>query len=453
MNRRPARTELQRLARLRPLAAALMLAAAVTPVRAADLLENYHEALSHDAVFASARANLEANREKEPQGRSLLLPTISATASDTFNRTSIAEPPEGVVSLSYPSVAFGVQLTQPLFRWGNWEQFQQSKLQVTFAESQFVQAQEDLIVRVAQAYFDVLEAEDNISFLAAQKAAISEQLASAQRNFEVGTATITDTKEAQSRYDLAVAQEIAAQGDLEVKRSALEQIIGRPPAVLAPLRKGIALSGPQPTKLDDWLEAARAQNPLVAQSSASLEIAHRQIELNRANHYPTVDLIASRNYNKAPTSVLPPAVGITATDTIGVQVSIPLYQGGYASSKVREAISLEDKATSDLEAARRNASQSTREAYVGVVNGLAQVKALEAAEQSSQSSLEYNKLGYQVGVRINIDVLNAQQQLFSTERDLAKARYDTLLSGLKLKSAAGSLKEEDLQLINALLAH
>jgi outer membrane protein len=434
-------------------AIALASLASSAPASAADLLQTYHDALSNDSVYAAARSNLEAGLEKQPQGRSLLLPQITGTYAVSENYTAIGEAPLGVQSLSYPARNFGITLTQPLFRWANWEQYQQSKLQVAFAESQFVQAQQDLIVRLAQAYFDVLEAEDNISFLTAQKAAISEQLASAQRNFEVGTATITDTKEAQSRFDLAVAQEIAARSDLEVKQSALEQIIGKAPPALSPLRKGVTLEGPQPAKLDSWLDAARGQNPLVAQAAANLEIAHRQIEVNRANHYPTVDLIAQRQFSRGPTSVLPPEVGATANNSIAVQLSIPIYSGGYASSKVREAIALDDKATSDLETARRTAAQSTREAYVGVVNGLAQVKALEAAEQSSQSALDYNKLGYQVGVRINIDVLNAQQQLFSTERDLAKARYDTLLNGLKLKSAAGSLTEDDLMQVNGLLSH
>jgi outer membrane protein len=420
---------------------------------ASDLVQNYHEALVNDAIYSSARANLEANREKEPQGLSLLLPQLSATASDTYNTTDIVEPPQPTLAITYPSRAFAIQLTQPLFRWGNWQQYQQSKLMVMQAESQFVQVQQDLILRVAQAYFDVLEAEDNINFLNAQKAAISEQLASAQRNFEVGTATITDTKEAQSRYDLAVAQEIAASSDLEVKQSALEQIIGKQPSALAPLRTGVTLAGPEPAQLEPWVASAVSQNPQVAQSAASLEIAHRQIEVNRSNHYPTVDLIASRQYSRSPTSILPPALGATTTNSVGVQISIPLYSGGYASSKVREALALEDKAGSDLESARRNATQSTRQAYTGVVSGLAQVKALEAAERSSQSALDYNKLGYQVGVRINIDVLNAQQQLYSTERDLAKARYDTLLNGLRLKGAAGTLKEDDLQQINGLLTH
>jgi outer membrane protein len=438
---------------LHTLSLAVFGTALVQPAASADLWQYYGEALTHDATFASQRSTLEASLEKQPQGLSQLLPQIGVNATESYNSTVIVEPPLPTFGLSYPSRAFGVQLTQPLFRWDRYQQYEQSKLQITLAEAQFVQAQQDLIVRVAQAYFDVLQAEDNITFLTAQKEAISEQLASAERNFEVGTATITDTKEAQSRYDLAISQEIAAQSDLEVKQSALEQIIGRPPAGLAHLRQGISLGNPDPARVDAWIGASETGNPGVIQSEASLQIAQRQIEVNRAGHYPTADLVAGRQFSRSPTSIIPPAIGSTATNTIGVQVSIPIFSGGYTSSKVREAVDLRGKAENDLEAAKRSAVQSARQSFVGVTSGLAQIRALEAAERSSESSLESNKVGYRVGVRINIDVLNAQQQLFSTQRDLAKARYDTLMNSLKLKSAAGMLGEHDLQIMNALLEH
>jgi len=420
---------------------------------AADLLQYYRDALTHDANFEAARYSLMAGREKLPQGLSELLPQITATGSDTYNTTTIVQPPFPIFNLSYPARAFTVQLTQPLFRWANFQEYEQSKLEVARSEAQFVQAQEDLIVRVAQAYFDVLEAQDSITFLTAQEKAIAQQLASAKRNFEVGTASVVDSNEAQSRYDLAVAQEIAARSDLEIKQSALEQIIGQPVGTLAALRPDVQLNTPEPAKLETWVSTSRQQNPSVAQALAALEIAKRQVEVNRAGHYPTVDLIAARQYGRAPTSILPPELGVTTQNAIGIQVSVPIYSGGMVSSKVREAIALEEKASSDLEVARRSAAQNARQAFVGVTSGLAQVHALEAAERSSQSSLESNQLGYQVGIRINIDVLNAQQQLFSTQRDLARARYDTLLNSLKLKSAAGTLKEDDLQQMNALLQH
>ncbi|MEO8938889.1 MAG: TolC family outer membrane protein [Burkholderiaceae bacterium] len=420
--------------------------------RAADLIQTYRDAAVNDAQFASARNALLAGREQLPQGLSLLLPQINASASGSRASTEISQPqPFGGYSATYNQRAYTISLSQPLFRWGNYQQYQQGKLNVILSEAQFAQAQQDLIVRVVQAYTDVLYAEDSINYIVAQKAAVSEQLESAKRNFEVGTTTITDTNEAQAKYDLSIAQEILARSNLDIALSALQQIIGKTPGTLSPLVRDVDLSQPEPFTLDPWVASAEQQNYVVAQNIANLEIAQRQIEVNRAGHYPTVDLVASRTYNYTP-----PAISNFTSQTnnaIGVQISVPLYSGGYTSSKVREGIALADKAGNDLDFARRSAAQSARQSFYGVTSGLAQVRALRAAEVSSQSALDSNKLGYQVGVRTNIDVLNAQQQLYSTQRDLARARYDTLLNGLRLKSAAGTLTEDDLARINALLQH
>ncbi len=427
---------------------ALLLAGAFASLNAhaTDVLQAYREALANDAQYASARAALAAGQEKSVQGRSGLLPNVAISGAYSRNSLDSSSLPG---TIDYSGNGYTLSLSQPLFRVANWEQYQEGKLSVAASEAQFAQAQQDLIVRVAQAYFDVLAAQDALASLQAQKVAITEQLASAKRNFEVGTTTITDTHEAQARYDLAVAQEIAAQNDLRIKRNALEQITNEPAGALATLRPGVTLTPPQPTAADEWVRSAEQQNYGVVGQQLALEIARREIKHNRAGHYPTVDLVASRNHSN-PGSVS--ALNSTAnTSSIGVQWAIPLFSGFAVDSKVREAIALEDKARADLENARRTAAQGARQSFLGVTAGLAQVKALEAAEVSSQSALESNQLGYQVGVRINIDVLNAQQQLYSTRRDLARARYDTLVNGLRLKSAAGTLKEEDLAQINALL--
>ncbi|MDP5007559.1 MAG: TolC family outer membrane protein, partial [Glaciimonas sp.] len=347
---------------------------------------------------------------------------------------------------------YALQLTQPLFRPANWERFEQSKLSVAGNEAQFAQAQQDLMLRVSQAYFDVLTAQDALIFLKAQEKAISEQLASTKRNFEVGTATITDTNEAQARFDLVIAQQIAATNNVEVARSTLQKITGLAPAPLSTLRTGVKLSAPEPAQIAAWESGAEQQNLGVVAQQIALESAKREIKKNRAGHMPTVDLVASRSHSGVNDSPIPLYNVNQMSNSIGLQWNIPLYAGGAVNSQVRQAVALEDKARSDLDNARQTAALNARQAYLGVSNGLAQVKAYEAAEVSSQSSLDSNKLGYQVGVRINIDVLNAQQQLFSTRRDLAKARYDTLMNSLKLKAAAGVLKEEDLQLVNVLLA-
>jgi len=417
---------------------------------ALDLMQVYREALANDAPYASARAQLTAGQERSTQGRAGLLPTIGIGGG--YNRSDLDSTAAGTAtSRDFHSNAYTVSLSQPLFRLANWEQYQQSRLAVAASEVQLAQAQQDLMVRVAQAYFDVLASQDALASVQAQKTAITEQLASAKRNFEVGTATITDTHEAQARYDLSLAQEFAAQNDLEIKRTALQQIIGKPAGALATLRPGLKLTAPEPANVDNWVQSAERQNYGVLGQQFALEIAQREIKKNRAGHYPTVDLVASRNHTNQSGSAVSPVSSVSDVNTVGVQWSIPIFAGYAIDSRVREAIALEDKARSDLENARRVAAQGARQAFLGVNAGLAQVRALEAAELSSQSALESNRLGYQVGVRINIDVLNAQQQVFSTRRDLSKARYDTIVNGLRLKAAAGTLKEEDLVAVNTLL--
>lgn len=417
--------------------------------QAADLVQVYKQALANDATYASARAALSAGQERTTQGRALLLPTIAASGNNMKNDGEVSKNKLGFADAENYSGLMQVQLTQPLFRWANWEGYQQSKLSAASAEATFAQEQQNLILRVSQAYFDVLTAQDNLTATQAQKAATTEQLASAKRNFEVGTQTITDTHEAQAAYDLVVAQEYAAINDLEVKRTALQQVIGTVPGALAPLRTGVSMTSPQPATLEPWVSAAEDQNYGVTGAKLNVEIAKREISKQRSGHMPTLDLVANST-RQTSTGI---AGGINKNNAIGVSWNVPIFNGFAVTSKVRESIALEDKARNDLEASRRLAAQTARQAFLGVNSGLAQVKALEAAEVSSKSALESNKLGYQVGVRINIDVLNAQRQLYTTQKDLSKARYDTIMNGLRLKSAAGSLKEADLEPINALLQH
>ena len=432
----------------KPLIAVLMTSAFFSlNTQAADLIQVYQQALANDAQYASARAALSAGMERVPQGLAGLLPQVSASGSNT--RNSI-EPITSTISMPTVKVhtnTYNLTLAQPLFRWDRWETYQQSKLAQAIAEAQFAQVQQDLITRVAQAYFDVLSAQDNLGATQAQKVATTEQLASAKRNFEVGTQTITDTHEAQAAYDLVVAQEFAAINDLANKRSALQTIIGEAPTSLAPMRTGVVISAPEPAAIEPWVSSAEEQNYGVVTAQFNVESAKRDIGRNRAGHYPTLDLIANAGH----TYTTGGGSGSSNNNAIGVQWSIPIFSGFAVTSKVRESIALENKARNDLETARRAASQGARQAFLGVNSGLAQVKALEAAEVSSKSALESNQLGYQVGVRINIDVLNAQKQLFSTQKDLSKARYDTIMNGLRLKAAAGTLKETDLMPVNALL--
>ncbi|WP_296950904.1 TolC family outer membrane protein [uncultured Massilia sp.] len=446
----------------KPLIAVLLASAFSLHAQAADLLQVYQQALANDATYASARASAAAGRERITQGRAGLLPTVGVTGEVTrvkndqasWNEGQIIDPNDPFSTVqgnegSATTKSYTISLQQPLFRWDRWETYQQSKLQQAISEAQFAQAQQDLIVRVAQAYFDVLAAQDTLESTRAQKVATTEQLASAKRNFEVGTQTITDTHEAQAAYDLVVSQELAAVNDLENKKTALQAIIGTAPAALATLRTGVALTAPQPANVDQWVSAAENQNYAVSVAQLQLESAKRDISKNRAGHYPTLDLVAASRHSRTDGQTY--FSGRQTGNSVGVQYSIPIFQGFAVTSRVRESIALEDKARNDLEANRRNAALTARQSFLGVNTGMAQVKALEAAEVSSNSALESNKLGYQVGVRINIDVLNAQRQLYQTRTDLAKARYNTILAGLRLKAAAGSLREEDLQPVNALL--
>lgn len=419
----------------------------VIDAQAMTLLEAFNAAQAYDSQLASARGTRDAAREKSTQGFAGLLPTVSATAN--INRINTHLTATGIDrTIDYTQEVYQLQLRQPIYNRNNFDVYEQSKLQVNAGEIQFEQARNDLALRVAQAYFDVLAAQDVISFIGAQKTAITEQLESAKRNFEVGTATITDTHEAQARFDLALAQEIAAQNDLEVKRNAFAAITGQVPPELRSLRSGVKLSSPQPSSMEQWVQSAETGNFNVIVQGLLTDIAKLEISRNRSGHLPTLDGVATQSQRKDLTFTSPTT---NTTTAVGFQLTIPLFAGFSTTSKIREAIALENQARANLDTAKRTAMQSARAAFLGVQSGLSQIRALEAAEISSNSALESNKLGYDVGVRINIDVLNAQQQLYSTRRDLAKARYDTLVNGLRLKAAAGSLGEVDLAELNALL--
>jgi outer membrane protein len=425
----------------------------VSSAQATDLMQAYRAAQLSDSSFAAAQATLEAGQEKIPQGRAGLLPNLSLSGNTTWNENDLDSSsqslPSTVKSQRYNANGYQLSLSQPVFRWQNWIAYDQSKIQVAQAEANFALARQDLILRVAQAYFDIIFASENLQAVRANQAAISQQLESAKKNFEVGTSTITDTHEAQARYDLAVAQEIAAASDLEVKERALELIIGKAAGPLAAPRKNAELPLPQPNDVNQWVDAARKDSISVQIQQAVADIASREIDKQRAAHYPTLDLVANYGHSKSFASTL----GMLDTDSrnIGLQLNIPLFQGGLTVSRQREAAANRTAADSNLESARRSAALSTRQAYLGVVNGLAQVRALKAALVSSQSALESNKLGYEVGVRINIDVLNAENQVYVTRRDLAKATLDTLMAQLKLKAATGALGDDDVGRINALL--
>lgn len=423
------------------------------PARSADLVEIFRLAQSADAVYGSARASWAAAQEKLPQGRSGLLPSASLAGSTQLNDRNISFRNNTVPDQNdrFNSNALTLSITQPIYRRQNTVVYEQAKTQLEQADAVLALAGQDLITRVAQAYLDVLLAQDNVALASAQKTAIAEQLQQAKISFEVGTVTITDTHEAQARYDLSVSQEIAARSDLEIKTRALDQLIGRAAPPLAPLSPSLKLTSPEPAAMDKWVEEARSNSHQVRLAQASTTLAGQEVERNRSGHYPTLDAFATWSDNRSGVGTL----GGPGTDInnriIGLQLAVPIYQGGLVNSRVREALANEDKSRQDLENARRTAELNARQNYLGVTSGIAQVKALEAALTSSQSALDSSRLGREVGVRTQVDVLNAQQQLFSARRDLAQAKYNYILSTLRLKAAVGRLAEEDLSAVSAWL--
>jgi len=417
--------------------------------QAQNLMSLFETARGFDATYKAAQYQYTANLSKGEQAKAVLLPTVGLSAN--MNKTDV-DLIAAAQTVSSQSRAATLSASQPLYRPANSATYQQGMRQLELAGIQLKAAEQDLMVRLSQAYFDVLISRESLDFVKAQKVAVAEQLAAAKRNFEVGTSTITDTREAQARYDLVLAQEIAADNDLRIKRLALNQLVGLNNIEPKSLAANAKLTLPVSKSVDDWVQLSSESNPSVIQSRAALEIAKLEIAKAEAGHKPTLDLVAGYTPTRYKNGKGINSSQIDAnTNSLTLSFNVPLFAGFATQNRIKETVALEDKARSDLDAAERNIAQATRTAFFGLQSGIGQVNALQAAEASSQSALDANKLGYQVGVRINIDVLNSQSQLFQTKRDLAKARYDVLLGQLKLRQAAGTLTETDLASINALL--
>ena len=442
------------LFRTLPLTASVALAFA-SGAQAQSLVEMYDAARGYDAGFISAKAQFEANLARANQALGGILPNIALSAS--VSRTKFQVRPDGTQTLSqdrlYGTGSGAVTLIQPIYRPAAWAAYRQGGYLLQQAAAQYEAAEQDLLVRVSQAYFDVLTSEDSLALVQAQKQAVGEQLASAKRNFEVGTATITGVRDAQARFDLANAQEIAGENDLRIKRLALDLAVGLSNAKPKRLANNTKLITPPSEDVNTWVTQSETTSPAVRQAQLGLDIASQEVNKATAGHKPTIDAQVSYAGTR---NVDGTAATVTGSNHVfnpsaAVVLNVPLFAGFSTMYRVKETVALEDKARSDYENARRATAQATRAAYFGLVAGLSQVKAYEAAEASSQSALDANKLGYSVGVNINIDVLNSQSQLYQTKRDLAKARYDVLVTNLKLRQAAGTLTPADLQPINDLL--
>jgi outer membrane protein len=444
-----------------PLQAALALAFASQASQAQSLLDLYEHARGYDATYVGAKAQYEANLFLANQALGGVLPNIALGASTTRNYwdfrpdvpTAPGTTPGPETVRYYTSSQASLTMTQPIYRPALWAAYKQSGPQMQLFLAQYEMAEQDLLVRVTQAYFDVLNSEDSLALIRAQKRAVGEQLASAKRNFEVGTSTITGVRDAQARYDLSVAQEVAAENDLRVKHLALDLVTGVTNAAPKRLNNIKELIPVPKEDAESFVSQAEVTSPAIKQAKLNLDIARLEIDKATSGHKPTLDAQISyqgirndgggSNNSGVSSHIYNPSASLV--------LNMPLFAGFATQNRIKQTVSLAEKAQADFDAATRNTAQATRTAYFGVVSGLSQVAAYEAAEASSQSSLDSNKLGYSVGVNINIDVLNAQSQLYQTKRDLAKARYDVLVGKLKLLQAVGTLTPQDLLPINNLL--
>lgn len=427
------------------LVAALALA---WPAAAADLVSVYRDAQVSDPVYQAARAQYQATVERLPQARAGYLPQVAGSASVFRNHSERG----GVPDRDYNTNTFAVTLAQPVFRMQSLIAIDQARRVVLQAEAVLASSHQDLALRVAQAYFDVLLAQDNVALSETQKTAIDQQLAQAKRNFEVGTATIVDTLEAQARYDQSVAKEIADRNDLEVKRRALALLLGKTPDGLTPVRDPLTLATPQPNDIEAWVRTAVDSSYQVAIARANVDIAEQEVARQRAGHLPTVDLSGSLARTDNPLAAQAPVSPVGRDASIGLTLSVPIFSGGLVQSRVREALALRERSQQDLESSQRSVAQQVRASFLNVTSGIAQVRALEQALVSTQSQLDSTVLGRDVGVRTSVDVLNAQQQVFQTRRDLQQARYNYLMNTLRLKAAAGQLNEPDVEEVNRALA-
>ena len=447
-----------------------------------DLLQLYQEAAFSDPVLTAARFNYQASKELYWQGFALLMPQANATPGGTryyqHGAGSTVVSNNAGNSRVFDQKSYTVTLTQPVFNVAALELFKQGDLNTKLADMRFFSAQQDLILRVSQAYFDALTSQDNVALYKNKKDLIKQQLEVAQAKFDAGLATIVDVNTAQAAMDLASSQEIAAQADLIVKRGALEQIVGRPVGALKPLVKDAKIEGvlkdprskskdakgnpiadsvnphlPPGQTLDDWINQAEAANFNVLAGQLSVSLAESTYRGAQALNYPTINFVGTSGYNTSngtPNNYTPANTNVY-NNTVALQMTIPLVSGGYNSSVIRQNAALLDAAKANYDNFRRTAAQNTRAAFTGFYGGLASVKAYEAAERSTSSALESSKLGFQVGTLINIDVLIALDSLINTRSLLQQARYSTILNAIKLKAHAAALTDEDLVSINALL--
>lgn len=437
----------------RLLAAGMVACGVAVSASATDLMAAYSLAKSNDPTFEAARYSFEAAKEKLPQALAGLLPTVELTGNrnHTDSKAQFTNTPQtqrGIYAWTW-----NVQLTQPLFRLQNWMAYSESESLVAEAQAEYSKAEQDLILRLSQAYFDVLVAEEDVKAAESRQQAMEEQGKAAKRNYELGTASVTDYHEARSKAELARSELVAARNEVETKEADLERLTGRSLDILAPLRPSAVAPRLDPDDPKAWIEQAKQNNPDVRMQQNAVKAADAEVGKMRAANVGSVDLVASYggNYSSANISIPTDYETRTKSATAGIQLTVPIFEGGLNNSHIREALDNQGKAIAQMEEAKRKAAADAKQAYAGIVNGMSQIEALTIAVEAGESSLKGNQVGYKMGLRINSDVLDAEQQLYASQRDLVKARYETIMQGLKLKAAAGVLAEKDIETINAML--
>lgn len=416
---------------------------------AVDLFEIYQMAESGDPVYRQAVAAYEAALEAKPQARALLLPTLSLNANTATNNQDISTATgSSPGDISFNSHGYSLDISQPVFHYDRYLSLQQADLQIQQARAEVDASLQDLIIRVAERYFDALAAIDNLDFVRAEKTSLGRQLEQAKQRFEVGLIAITDVQEAQAGYDQSVANEILAENLIDNTHEALREITGNYLSDLAPLGNSMPLVSPKPDVIEDWTKISQEQNLKVIAAKRQLENARQEIKIQKSGHLPTLDIVANKGYSSSGGRFGGAQIH---SEAIGLELNVPLYEGGLVNSRTREAHSLYNQAYQQLEEAYRAAQRQTREAYLGVISGISQVKALNQSVISSESALEATQAGFEVGTRTTVDVVASQRGLLQAKRDYARARYDYILNTLRLKQAAGTLTPEDLQGINGWL--
>ncbi len=415
--------------------------------RAENLVQIYQLAVENDAQIREAKATRDSALEYKPQAVAELLPTLALTGETDRVHTNVVNPATSKGSSKYTNNSLTLSLSLPIFRKDLWVQLDQADDQIAQAEATYAAAQQELIIRTAQAYFDILSAKDSLKFAKAETAAIARQLDQAKQRFDVGLIAITAVHEAQAAYDQSQADLILAENALDNAWEALYEIIQQKVSKLANLDENIVLSKPVPQSVESWASTALQQNLSIKAAEKATSLARKNVKLQQAGHYPTLDLVGAHTRNR--TNKISGAEANTAS--VGLEFSLPLYAGGGVSSLTRQARYDLVAAQENLDKQRRSVTRQVRDAYREVLASISAVKALKASTVSSKSALEATEAGYEVGTRTIVDVLNSQRDLYRSLKNYSDVRYRYIMSGLRLKQAAGSVTVEDLKQIAAWL--